>query len=255
MLYPKSTVEQQKESSNKVYGNFFPKLRTHTAWFQSKLKLFLHKANKLNGLIMLHDKKLRESPHSSSQWFQDLLLASNLCTICTEILNIACTATTACFSLCLCGSGRGLPGRAPPPTSTPAPDLLVNPAHLPSIQLIHLQFKRQGSFSTSCQIAVQVRPSLCVWGHFYFGVFFLIRKGYFPPPFIPVCTRVFYKISLSTGHKYKRPSQNVGLQGDDKLYTGYQGRTFCPCALSLFSCGAVEIRRKVRKQAVTCRKN
>lgn len=94
--------------------------------------------------------------------FQDSLLASNLWTICTEILNVACTVTTACFSLCLRGSGRGLPGLAPPPTSTPASDLLINPAHLPSIQLIHLQFKRQGSFTTSCQIAVQVRPSLCV---------------------------------------------------------------------------------------------
>lgn len=186
--------------------------------------------------------------------FQDLLLASNLCTICTEILNIACTATAACFSLCLCGSGRGLPGLAPPPTSTPAPDLLVNPAHLPSIQLIQLQFKRQGSSTTSCQIAVQVRPSLCVFGDIFilfFGFFFLIPKRHFPPPFIPVYTRVFYKISLSTGHKYKRPSQNAGLQGDDKLYTRYQGRTFCPCTLSLFSCGG----GKVSKQAVTSRKN
>lgn len=86
----------------------------------------------------------------------------------------------------------------------------------------------------------------------WFLVFFSIPKRYFPPPFIPVYARVFYKISLSTGHKYKRPSQNTGLQGDDKLYTRYQGRTFC--ALSLFSCGGMEIRRKVRKQAVTSRK-
>lgn len=67
----------------------------------------------------------RIHPRSDSP-FQDLLLASNLCTICTEILNIACTVTTACFSVCLCGSGRGLPALAPPPTSTPAPDPLVN---------------------------------------------------------------------------------------------------------------------------------
>lgn len=94
-------------------------------------------------------------------------------------------------------------------------------------------------------------------GTFLFWVlgFFSILKRYFPPPFIPVYTRASYKISLSTGHKYKRPSQNAGLQGDDKLYTRYQWRTFCPCTKSLFSCGGVEIGRKVRKQAVTSRKN